>query len=85
MTHVHDRPVAGSCAKGTLWGLMPAGGLLLGAVLASMLLIDLPIPAGRTTEAPPYVSAAERWIEPGAASPTGSPLEAAVVDAARER
>ena len=50
--------------------LTRTGGLLVGAVLAGMLLVDLPIPAGRPMlrSAPPYVPAADSWIEPGAAS-----------------
>jgi hypothetical protein len=88
MNPIHDQPLAGTCAKGTLWGptckLACIGTLLIGAVLASMLLIDLPSPIGRATEAPPYVPAAERWIELGAASHSRSSVEAAVVDAVRK-
>lgn len=87
MDQIHDQPLAGTCAKGTLWGptckLACAGFLVMAAVLASLLLIDLPIPTGHATKAPPYVPAAERWIEPGAVSQSGSPAEAAVVEAVR--
>jgi hypothetical protein len=64
MDQIHDQPLAGACAKGTLWGLTRTGGLILAAVLASIHLIDLPIPA-REPEPPPYVPAAETWIVPG--------------------
>jgi hypothetical protein len=88
MHQIHDQSLAGTRAKGPLWGLTwqlaCIGTLVMGALLASMLLIDLPIPTGRATEAPPYVPAAERWIEPGAASHTGSSVEAAFVDAVRK-
>lgn len=67
MNRIHDQPLARTCAKGTLWRrLARTGGLVMGAALASLLLVDLPIPTGRTTSAPPYVPAAETWIEPGA-------------------
>jgi hypothetical protein len=68
MDGIHVEPQAGACAKGTLWGLPRAGALVMGAVLATILLVDLPVPIGRTADAPPYVPAAETWIEPGAAS-----------------
>ena len=79
MDQSHDQPLAGTCAKGTLWGaareLARTGGLVtglvVGAVLASILLIDLPMPAGHAGKAPPYVPAAEHWIEPGAAPHAG--------------
>jgi hypothetical protein len=76
MNQIHDQSLAGTCAKRTLWALTwklaCIGTLVMGAVLVSVLLVDLPIPARRATKAPPYVPAAERWIEPGAASHTGS-------------
>jgi hypothetical protein len=68
MDQIRDQAGAGTCAKGTLLGLTRTGGLLMAAVLASILLIDLPIPAGRVAEAPPYVPAADSWIELGATS-----------------
>jgi hypothetical protein len=75
MDRIHDQPLAEACAKGTLWGLTRTGGLILAAVLASILLIDLPIPA-REPEPPPYVPAAETWIEPGAAVKPAAPSSA---------
>jgi hypothetical protein len=79
MHQTDDQPLAGTCAKGTPWGmackLTCAGILILAAVLASMLLVDLPIPSARP-KAPPYVPAADRWIKPGAASQPGSAAEA---------
>jgi hypothetical protein len=84
MNQIHDRPLAGTCAKGTLWGLTRTGGLVVGAVLASILLVDLPIPGGRGAEAPPYVPAAETWIEPKAASPAEATVKSEAVDRGEE-
>jgi hypothetical protein len=70
MKRIHDQPLAGMCAKGTLLGLTRTGGLVACAVLASILLVGLPLRVERAAEAPAYVPAAETWIEPGAASRT---------------
>jgi hypothetical protein len=64
-----DRPATGTCAKRTLGGRTRTGVLLMGAALACILSVDLPIPAGRAangqgpTQA--YVPASDRWIELG--------------------
>ncbi len=79
MDQSHDQPLAGTCAKGTLWGAMRellctgglVTGLVMGAVLASIMLVDLPMPTSHAAKAPPYVPAAEHWIEPGAAPHAG--------------
>jgi hypothetical protein len=84
MDPIHDQPLAGTCAKGTLWGLTRTGGLIMGAVLASILLVDPPIPAGRAAEAPPYVPAGETWIEPKAAARPDTTVEAPAADRAEE-
>jgi hypothetical protein len=84
MNQIHDQPLAGACAKGTLLGLTRTGGLVACAVLASILLVDLPIPIGRGAEAPPYVPAAETWIEPQAASRAEATVKSEAVDRAEE-
>jgi hypothetical protein len=84
MEQIHDQPLAGTCAKETLWGLTRTGGLIVGAVLASMLLVDLPIPNGRAFDALPYVPAAETWIEPKSASRHQAVDEPAALDHAAE-
>jgi hypothetical protein len=66
---IHDGSLGATRRPGTLWGLARTGGLIGAAVLASILTVDLPIAAGRAGEAPPYVPAAETWIEPGLAAP----------------
>jgi hypothetical protein len=73
------------CAKWTL-GVLRTGTLLAGAVFASMLMVDPPLPAGLAGDArggaEPYVPASDRWIELGApqnreaASPRAHRLEA---------
>jgi hypothetical protein len=66
---IRGRSGTRTCAKGTLLGLTRTGGLLIAAVLASILLVDLPMstgPWGGTPSAPAYVPASERWIELGA-------------------
>ena len=69
MDNAIDQPGTGACAKGTLRGVARTGILLLGAALASVLLVDPPIPVGRAADgqsAPqPVVPASERWIELG--------------------
>jgi hypothetical protein len=69
MDKVIDQPGTDACAKGTLRGVARTGILLLGAALASVLLVDPPIPVGRAADgqsAPqPVVPASERWIELG--------------------
>jgi hypothetical protein len=76
LDQIHDQRLAGTCAKGTpwvqTWKLACIGTLVIGAVLISVLLDDLLIPSASPTKAPRYVPAAERWIEPGAGSHTGS-------------
>ena len=42
MDQAFDRPGTGTCAKRTLGGLTRTGVLLMGAVLACMLSVDLP-------------------------------------------
>jgi hypothetical protein len=75
-----DRPEAEACAKGTLRGVARTGILLLGAVLASVLLVDPPIPVSSAADsqgAPQsVVPASERWIELGASPRAGTPLPA---------
>jgi hypothetical protein len=64
-----DRPGTETCAKRTLGGLTRTGVLLMAAVLACILSVDLPIPAGRAADgqgpAQAYVPASDRWIELG--------------------
>jgi hypothetical protein len=84
MQQTFDRQETRMCAKGTLSGITRSGGLLMGAVLASMLLVDLPVPVGRAdapSAAPPFIPAADSWIRPGAASRHQAPYEAAVTPA----
>jgi hypothetical protein len=70
MDQVMDQPGADACAKGMLRGVARTGILLLGAALASVLLVDPPIPVSRAADgqgAPQsVVPASERWIELGA-------------------
>jgi hypothetical protein len=76
MRDIHDRPKTPACAKetrfGRLRGRLATGGLLLAGVLASIFLVDPPVPLSRLTaqapSAPAYVPASERWIELGARS-----------------
>jgi hypothetical protein len=67
MQQTFDRQGTPACAKGTLSGLTRTGGLLMGAILACLLLVDPPIPADRADapSAAPYVPASDTWIEPG--------------------
>jgi hypothetical protein len=65
MDQIRDRPLAGACAKGTLLGLSRTGCLVGCVALASLLLVDLPIPIGGAADAPAYVPARETWIELG--------------------
>jgi hypothetical protein len=62
-----DQPIdpngTGACAKRTLGPIVRTGLLLSGAVLASVLAVDLPA-ADRAAE--PYVPASGPWIELGA-------------------
>jgi hypothetical protein len=59
---------AAPAARG-LGGVARTGVLLMGMALASVLLVDLPIPAGRAADGPgapqSHVPASERWIDPG--------------------
>lgn len=85
MDRFRDQPGTRTCAKGTLLGLTRTGSLLMAAVLAGILLVDLPIPA-RMVEAPPppaYVPASDEWIELGADrhESAQSPLAAATAGA----
>ena len=79
MNKVTDQPGADACAKGTLRGVARTGILLLGAALASVLLVDPPIPVSRAADgqgaAQSVVPASERWIELGASlrAETGLP------------
>jgi hypothetical protein len=70
MSKAMDRAGADACAKGTLRGVVRTGILLLGAVLASVLLVDPPIPVSRAEDGQEarrsIVPASERWIELGA-------------------
>lgn len=69
MDQPFDRPGTETCAKRTLGGLTRTGVLLLSAVLACILSVDLPIPARRAADgqgpAQGYVPASDRWIELG--------------------
>jgi hypothetical protein len=88
-----DRPGTETCAKRTLGGRTRTGVLLMGAALACVLSVDLPIPAGRAGDgqgtAQGYVPASGRWIELGpsadpAASRQPDPLTAEVLQRAAE-
>lgn len=65
-----DRSKTDTCAKRTLSSVVRTGTLLMGAVLASVLMVDLPAPAGLAAGGEgaiqPYVPASETWIELGA-------------------
>jgi hypothetical protein len=67
---VSDRSKTDTCAKRTLGSVVRTGALLMGAVLASILMVDLPTPAGLAargeTATRPYVPASDTWIELGA-------------------
>ena len=65
MNTIHDRPLAGTCAKGTLLGPTRTGALLIGIALAGLMLVELPLPIGSASETPPYVPASETWIDLG--------------------
>jgi hypothetical protein len=56
-------------AASGLSGLARTGVLLMGMAVASVLLVDLPIPAGRAADgqgaSQPYVPASDRWIDLG--------------------
>jgi hypothetical protein len=94
-----DRPENQTCtetpARWTSGGALRTGGLLAAAAFASLLMVDLPIPASSAADdekaAPRYVPASDKWIELGipqrpAASPwSGSAsdrLQADLVDSA---
>jgi hypothetical protein len=85
MDQIHDQALAGTCAKGTLWGTLRIGGLIAGAVLASLLMVELPLPLGGASEPPPYVPASDTWIELGAPARVETPVEAADTDAVAEQ
>ena len=69
MDQAFDRPPTETCAKTTLGGRTRTGVLLMGAALACILSVDLPIPAGRAGDgqgpAQGYVPTSDRWIELG--------------------
>jgi len=67
-----DRTGTEACAKKTLGPVVRTGVLLMGAVLASILAVDLPVPASDRS-AQPYVPASDRWIELGANKVTDPP------------
>jgi hypothetical protein len=60
-----DRTETAACAKRTRAAVVRTAALLIGAVLASILAVDLPVPAANRS-AEPYVPASERWIALGA-------------------
>ena len=66
MDQAIDRTGTEACAKRTLVGVTRTGVLLTGAVLASILAVELPLPAGQAAEGAAYVPASDRWIELGA-------------------
>lgn len=91
MDQAYDRPGTETCAKWTLGGFTRTGLLLMGAVLACILTIDLPIPTGRVAAdgqgaAQPYVPASGNWIELGpsgdGAAAQPNPLAAEVLQRA---
>lgn len=63
----------GTCAKWTLGRILRSGALRTGALLAAaafatLLTIDLPLPASRAADGAgtvPYVPASDKWIELG--------------------
>jgi hypothetical protein len=82
---VVDRPETETCAKWTLGGVLRSGvlrtGVLIaGAALASVLTVDLPLPASRATggqdAAQPYVPASDKWIELGVPQRSAAPPRA---------
>ena len=81
MDQIHDQPLAAACAKeprwGSLGGTLRTGGLIAGAVLASLLMVELPMPLGGASEPPPYVPAGDAWIELGAPGRVVAPADAA--------
>jgi hypothetical protein len=64
-----DRPATEPCAKRTLAGFARTGVLLMGAALAGILSVELPVPGGRAGHGQdavqPYVPASGQWIELG--------------------
>jgi hypothetical protein len=70
MNKVTDQSGVDVCANGRLRGVARTGILLLAAALASVLLVDPPIPVGRAADGQgalqSVVPASERWIELGA-------------------
>jgi len=88
MDHIRDHPLAGGCAKGTrrgaLGGTLRTGVLIAGAVLASLLMVELPMPLGGASAPPPYVPASDAWIELGAPARVETPVEAALAEAVAE-
>ncbi len=76
MDQVVDRRETETCAKRTLGSILRTGALLAAAAFASVLAVDLPIPAGRAGAgtAQPYVPASDTWIELGVPQrPAGLP------------
>ena len=73
MDQVVDRPENRTCtetrAKWTSGGIARTGALLAAAAFASLLMVDLPIPASGATDdekaAQRYVPASDKWIELG--------------------
>jgi hypothetical protein len=67
---VSDRSKTDTCAKRTLGSVVRIGALLMGAVLASVLMVELPTPAGLAAGGGggtrPFVPASDTWIELGA-------------------
>jgi hypothetical protein len=77
--HQHHRETVQkpeACAKWTLGrilrsGAVRTGALLAAAAFATLLTVDLPVPAGRAEDAAaqPYVPASGKWIELGPQRP----------------
>jgi hypothetical protein len=78
MDQAFNRSANKRCAKRTLSGFTRTGALLMGAALAGILSVDLPIPAGQAGHgqgaAQPYVPASSQWIELGPSARPVSPL-----------
>jgi hypothetical protein len=81
MTQAVDRPCAEreteTCAKATLRSIARTGFLLMGGALASVLLVDLPVPAGRAADGQgatqSHVPASDKWIALGQSSRAEAP------------
>ncbi len=89
MDQVVDRPgnqaLTETCAKRTSRSVLRTGALLAAAGFASVLMVDLPIPASGATDgekaARPYVPASDKWIELGIPQrPAASPWSGSASD-----